>query len=94
LSDDIDKRSQVVAQCKVVAHLAEALLGIHADYAKIIGGGQIDQILDQVGPRTASFMQQLGDMLNSIDGCTKDDEWTHPIFEEAQRRWPVEKDTK
>ena len=85
-----EKREQVVAQCNAVSHLAAVLEKVHADFARIIqDGGRSDLILEQVGQRTASFMEQLGDMLNAMDACTEDDDWLEPIFEKAQQLWPT-----
>src|ERR1019366_4289967 len=82
-----DNREQIASQCKVVAHLARALAKVHDDYEKIILSGHMDECAGQVGPRTASFMEQLGDMLNAMDAVTDDEEWTNPIFEKAQELW-------
>jgi len=90
---DRELLQQIAAQCKVVAHLATALAKIHSDYEVMYRDDRTSKpmldIAEIVGPRTASFMDQLGDMLNALDAASEDDEWTHPIFQEAQRRWPT-----
>ena len=48
-------------------------------------------LVEQAGERTAAFMETLGDMLNGMDAASDEDEWTVPIFAEAQRIWPVSK---
>lgn len=83
---------QVSDQCRVVAHLATSIASVHSDYARLMEdpacGGAMRGIADQVGVRTASLMETLGNILNGMDAVTEDDDWTHPIFREAHRRWP------
>lgn len=83
---------QIADQCRVVAHLADALAGIHRDYewmySEPVSGGATD-IAELVGERTARLMETLGDILNGMDAVTDDDDWTHPIFAEAHRLWPA-----
>jgi TRAP-type uncharacterized transport system substrate-binding protein len=80
---------QISDQCRVVAHMARALAEIHDDYATIFVSGDKgpEDIADLVGKRTASLMETLGDILNGMDAVTEEDEWTHPIFREANRLW-------
>jgi hypothetical protein len=81
---------QIADQCRVVSHLAKALAQVHDDYAKLYdwaGKGPQD-IAQIVGDRSAAFMETLGEMLNGMDAVAEEDEWTVPIFREAQRRWP------
>lgn len=82
---------QVADQCRVVAHLAKCLSEIHDDYAKIFASGDAGPVTISsiVGERTARLMETLGDILNGMDAVTEEDDWTAPIFEEAQRRWPL-----
>ena len=85
-----EKMMQIANQCRVVAHLANALAGIHRDYERMYlnpSAGPKD-IADLVGERTARLMETLGDILNGMDAATDEDEWTHPIFAEAHRLWP------
>lgn len=84
-----DKRQQVIDQCKVVAHLATALAKVHHDYITIMAQPASESILDQVGERTAGFMEDLGNMLNGMDATDEADDWTAPIFAEAQKLWPA-----
>lgn len=84
----MDKRKQVEMQCKAVAHMATAIATVYGDYVTIFETGNADRLIDQVGKRTASFMETLGDMLNATDATDETDEWLTPVFEEAQRLWP------
>ncbi len=87
-----EKREQVAKQCDAVAHMANAIAGVHTDFARIFrnGGLQGVDINDQVGGQTAAFMERLGDMLNAMDAVDDDeDEWMTPIFRVAQEMWPV-----
>ena len=78
-----EKREQVAQQCKAVAHLATALADVHRDYERMFHDGRnsISALTDQVGARTASFIEQLGNMLNAIDACEEEDVWMEPVFE-------------
>jgi hypothetical protein len=82
---------QIAAQCKVIVHLCKALAEVHADYAIMFdaGGKGPENIAELVGERTARLMEDLGDILNGMDAVTEDDDWTDPIFAEAQRLWPA-----
>jgi hypothetical protein len=83
-------RTQVIVQCNVVVHLASVIARLHADLAEIYSHPNTSPgILEAAGKRTASFMEQIGDMLNAVDAVTEEDEWTEPVFKEAQRRWPT-----
>lgn len=82
-----EQSEQVLAQCRVVAHLATVLAGIHSDYVKLQEAGA-PMATDVVGERTAAFMELLGEMVNSMDASTDEDEWTASVFEEARRLWP------
>lgn len=77
------KRAQVADQCKVVVHLANALAEVHRDSESGVRAGGLDTILDVIGRRTASIMEDIGDILNGMDAASEEDEWTYPIFEKA-----------
>jgi hypothetical protein len=81
-------RKQVADQCQLVAHLATALAGVHSDYERAIREGFMTPTLDMVGARTASFMEQLGEMLNGMDAVLPEDRVFNPVFHEAHKRWP------
>ena len=88
------KREQVVEQCKAVAYLARTIAQVHSETVEIWAAPEFqptqeDGLLDVVGERTASFMEQLGDMLNAMDANDEQDQWLEPVFAEAQRLWPV-----
>lgn len=88
---DEEKREQVAAQCKAVAHMAQSLMEVHLDYERMFQrGNSVNSLIDIVGNRTASFMEQLGDMLNAMDACEEEDKWMTPIFKKAQELWPQE----
>lgn len=85
---DEEKRKQVAAQCRAVAHMAKALAQVHSDKAIIIDHGPYSPI-DFVGKQTAHLMEVLGDTLNGMDAIDPDeDDWMTPVFREAQRLWP------
>ena len=90
--DEAKTMTQVSEQCRVVAHLASAIAKMHEDYASLFSAVPPDsplvEIADSVGERTAALMERLGDFLNGVDAAMPEDDWTHPIFAEAQRRWP------
>lgn len=86
--DDEAKRSQVIRQLQAVAHFATVLAGVSADYVTIFQTGKSDRLIDQVGLRTASQMEILGDMLNGMDACDEEDAEFDPVFEAAHRIWP------
>lgn len=85
---DDEKRKQVADQCKVVAHLATVLAGIHKDMAMIFEAGHGDTIAEMTGEHTAHLMEALGDILNGMDAVDEGDGWTVPILAEAHRLWP------
>lgn len=92
LTDRAKLAHQVSEQCRVVAHLAAALARVHTDYGTLATAAPqiFADISEQVGPRTASLMEMLGDALNDMDANSKDDGWTIPIFAEAHRLFPQE----
>ena len=84
-----DKQQQVIAQCKAVAHLADALATVHRGTETLLVSGACPPgHLDSIGQRTAECMETLGDMLNSLDASDDSDSWMEPVFAEAQRLWP------
>lgn len=80
---------QVLNQCRVVADLARSIALVHEQKSE--NYSTIDMqpgLIDIVGQQTASFMEQLGDILNAMDACDPADEWMTPIFQVAQATWP------
>ncbi|AWV18772.1 hypothetical protein A3862_27205 [Methylobacterium sp. XJLW] len=84
-----DLHKQVSDQCRVVAHLATAIAKVHSDYAALIEAGAMSDLHERIGRRTASLMERLGDVLNGMDAVSDEDDWTHPVFREAQRLFPA-----
>lgn len=86
----IDKRKQVADQCRVVAHLAKAIHEVYSDKARIFASDAKgpDDIVDIVGKWSAAHMESLGELLNGMDAADEDDDWTAPIFRNAQKIWP------
>lgn len=87
-----EKRRQVAAQCEAVMVLAQAVANMARASAALCntGPGPWDDVLDAMGRRTAREMEALGDMLNGMDAVGPDSERLAPVFEAAQRLWPVE----
>lgn len=83
------KRAQVAKQCEAVAYMATALASVNTDFAKMFRAGHMDDLIEQVGPRTAHLMEVLGDILNGMDAVDKKDKWLDPVFEQAHRFWPT-----
>jgi hypothetical protein len=83
--------AQVALQCKVVASLARSIASVHDDYQKMMESGDPGGLARIAGERTAEFMERLGDMLNSMDAVSDEDEWMTPIFEVAHDLFPVER---
>lgn len=83
-----EKKEQVALQCDAVAYMAKIIAEVYSNYAMMFRNGDAEIVLEQVGARTASFMETLGNMINATDSCTEEDEWMDSIFEEAQRLWP------
>lgn len=83
-------REQVVAQCRVVAHLARQIAVVHEQKAEAYASlNMSDGLIDVVGSETASFMEALGDILNGMDAVDeKEDRWVDPVFEAAHATWP------
>lgn len=82
-------RKQVANQYRTVAYMGRALADVHADLVSAIDAGASDSILSIIGPRSASIMKQLGDILNGMDATDETDRWLDPIFAEAQRLFPT-----
>lgn len=80
----IERDEQVKLQCQVVAYLARAIADVFEDHSKFIH----PELVELRGKLSAGLMDILGDILNGMDACTEDDEWTAPIFDEAHRLWP------
>lgn len=85
-----EKREQVADQCKAVHHLAGAIRELMEDYERMFRDENchIDNLVPQVGGRTAVWMEKLGNMLNGCDAVTEGDEWLDPIFEKAHKLFP------
>ncbi len=88
-------REQVVAQCRVVAHLARQIALVHEQCAETYahpGTPMRDSFIDLVGEQTAQRMETLGNMLNAMDAVTEEDAWVDPVFHAAHATWPQSRD--
>jgi hypothetical protein len=82
--DPARDRAQVVAQCRVVAHLAKALASVFEDKADAFEQGFWPAILEMNGRNSAGLMETLGNILNGMDAVDEaEDAWAYPIFERA-----------
>ena len=82
-------KEQVIAQSRVVAHLAKQLMIAHEETAQVYESGEMSAVLiDIVGNRTAAAMEALGDILNGMDAVDEVEGWVDPVFEAAQELWP------
>ena len=88
-----EKRNQVADQCKAVHHLAGAIRELMKDYERMYRDEncKLDDLVDQVGKRTAGWMETLGNMLNGVDAVTEGDAWVDPIFAKAHELFPQPK---
>jgi hypothetical protein len=78
---------QAHRQCLAVAHMARALAEVHDARAMIL---EHDPMLTEViGSSTADIMEDLGDTLSNMDAVDDSDDWINPVFEAAQKRWPI-----
>lgn len=90
-----EKRAQVIAQCKVVVHLATALANVHSDKAQLLKTGRLDDLIEMNGERSASIMETLADILNGMDAVdAEEDAWTDPVFKLAHQLWPSQAQCK
>lgn len=83
-------KEQVIAQSRVVAHLAKQIAIVHEQTSDAYNSVDMSPtLIDLVGNRTASAMEALGDILNGMDAVDDDEDgWTAPVFEAAQKLWP------
>lgn len=89
--DMIEKRRQVTAQFRVIAHLCKQIGRVHEQLAEMHESGHIPTLLDMHGADTAYRMELLGNMANNMDIVTDEDAWVDPIYAEAHKRWPQKK---
>lgn len=86
-----EKRKQVIDQCRVVAHLANVLSTIHQQYAAIVVDNiKSEDLIDDIGRRTARMMEEFGEWINSMDAVEPKDEWVNRVFLKARDMYPVE----
>ena len=83
------QNEQLRAQYKAVAHLSRAMATMCDELETAIGADAFQNIVLMQGERTHSWMEKLGDMLNSCDACGEDDEWIHTIFDNARKVFPL-----
>lgn len=84
-------KEQVLAQCRVVAHLAKQISMVHEQKAEAYEAMDMSAgLIDIVGKMSANAMEALGNILNNMDAVDEDeDAWTYPVFEVAQATWPA-----
>jgi hypothetical protein len=82
--------NQVADQCRVVVHLLNSMAELYAADEKLFRAHSVGHatLADMIGKRSAELMEELGEHLNGMDAVGEDDEWTAPIFREAQRLFP------
>lgn len=85
---DSAKRNQVADQCRAVAHMADALSDIYTCNEKMIRAEMMDELISEIGFRSAALMEELGDILNGMDAVTEEDDWVNPIFEKSKELYP------
>ncbi len=86
----MEDRDLMMAQCKAVAHLAQAVANVHTDKAAFLATAPsaADRLVGHLGPQTAAIMETLGDILNDMDAVDEEeDAWVTPIFAAARARW-------
>lgn len=89
-------REQVVAQYRVVAHLAKQVAIVHEQMADTYADTRVPmdgRFIDMLGEWSAGRMETLGDMLNNMDAVDEtEDAWTDPVFRVAHATWPQSRD--
>lgn len=90
MSEGTGKTQQVADQYRAAGHLAKALSELCEDMSKHVH----PKLVDIQGPRTHSWMEKLGDMINGVDAFTEEDEWVNPIFDRAREVFPVKSEAR
>src|SRR4051812_40714364 len=88
---EAEKIEQVKAQYRAIVQMAREIADLHEEIVERIPQ-HIGQVLDVVGPQSARFMEDLGDMMNALDIVEKEDDWMQPIFERAHELYPAKAD--
>jgi hypothetical protein len=83
------KRAQVSAQYRAVAYLAQIITEVHLDQVDITAAGKVDKLLTMRGVRSHRLMNELGDILNGLDGVEDDDDWVAEVFDTARAMFPL-----
>lgn len=91
MAEPAKTKEQVLAQCRVVAHLAKQIAMVHEQKAEAYDSMTMDAgLIDIVGKMSANAMEVLGNVLNGMDAVDEDeDAWTYPVFEVAHVTWPA-----
>ncbi len=92
MPESLKTREQVVAQCRVVAHLAKQIALVHEQKAFAYEQIEMDAgLIDVVGECSASIMEDIGNILNNMDAVDEsEDAWCDQVFKAAQAAWPQE----
>ena len=85
----ITKQEQVKRQCEAVHALASMVAELYESWAVMASSGQIDNLLNTVGERSARLMETLGDILNAADAVTDDDPNLDDVFKVAHEMFPA-----
>lgn len=82
------RRAQLIAQCKAVAHMAHVLSGVHTDLMRLYEVAS-DAAVEFAGPLAHRRMEALGDLLNGMDAVTDKDAWIDGVFDGARQIFPL-----
>ena len=83
------KAKQVALQCRVVRLLCATASEAHKGYAEMLAVGCSPASLESIGRRSARVMEAMLGVMRAMDAPEdEDEEWMHPVFEQARRLFP------